>query len=280
MHVEVFPANVFPGLDFRCPGNSTCRPNRANPDSCGRVKSAPKAHSLVYRDACRAGPADTAPPRWIPGDHQPVGPISDLVGLKIRAAGSPLAWDPCTGPTCTPSTSTPGGRHLPRYRPRPDSCPRSDGATQAPPRRRSCMVFYWSSVVLYPKGPDTDSPHLSGNPQHPRRLEKYGTALPVEIIRREPSISSPVPHNAGRFACTCREIFPNHRFESGRRGASGHSHRRRQPRSHSNHAGAGRFLAEAGEGRGGRLRSGPLSQLSLSVDPERPHVAGGGAGTS
>lgn len=31
-------------------------------------------------------------PQWIPGDHSPTGPISMLAGLKLSAAGKPLAW--------------------------------------------------------------------------------------------------------------------------------------------------------------------------------------------
>jgi hypothetical protein len=31
-------------------------------------------------------------PKWIPGEHMPVGPITNLGGLKIMAAGQPLAW--------------------------------------------------------------------------------------------------------------------------------------------------------------------------------------------
>src|SRR5438874_2057905 len=31
-------------------------------------------------------------PKWIPGEHGPTGPITDLAGLKIAAAGKPVAW--------------------------------------------------------------------------------------------------------------------------------------------------------------------------------------------
>ncbi|MFL5342517.1 MAG: M61 family metallopeptidase [Gemmataceae bacterium] len=31
-------------------------------------------------------------PKWIQGEHQPSGPIIDLSGVKMRAAGKPLAW--------------------------------------------------------------------------------------------------------------------------------------------------------------------------------------------
>src|SRR4029077_4044981 len=31
-------------------------------------------------------------PKWIPGEHGPTGPITDLVGLKFTAGGKALPW--------------------------------------------------------------------------------------------------------------------------------------------------------------------------------------------
>ena len=31
-------------------------------------------------------------PKWLPGDHAPTGPITELVGLKMSAAGQPVEW--------------------------------------------------------------------------------------------------------------------------------------------------------------------------------------------
>src|SRR5450631_3144521 len=38
------------------------------------------------------GPQTLVYPRWIPGEHGPVGPINELVALRFRAAGRTLAW--------------------------------------------------------------------------------------------------------------------------------------------------------------------------------------------
>jgi len=40
---------------------------------------APGALTLVY-------------PKWLPGEHAPDGPITDLVGLKFSGGGRQLAW--------------------------------------------------------------------------------------------------------------------------------------------------------------------------------------------
>lgn len=39
-----------------------------------------------------AGPLALAYPKWIPGEHKPSGPITQLMNLHIRAGESPLLW--------------------------------------------------------------------------------------------------------------------------------------------------------------------------------------------
>src|SRR5579885_1401538 len=38
------------------------------------------------------GPLTLYYPKWIPGEHQPSGPIIDLSGLKLRAGGRTIDW--------------------------------------------------------------------------------------------------------------------------------------------------------------------------------------------
>src|SRR5712692_3352874 len=38
------------------------------------------------------GPMTLVYPKWIPGEHGPTGPIINLAGLKISAAGKTIAW--------------------------------------------------------------------------------------------------------------------------------------------------------------------------------------------
>src|SRR5215510_7934532 len=38
------------------------------------------------------GPFTLVYPKWIPGEHGPTGPITDLAGLRISAAGRPIEW--------------------------------------------------------------------------------------------------------------------------------------------------------------------------------------------
>src|SRR5205814_6583673 len=38
------------------------------------------------------GPLTLAYPEWIPGNHRPSGPIVNMTGLHIQAAGREIAW--------------------------------------------------------------------------------------------------------------------------------------------------------------------------------------------
>src|SRR5438445_12055274 len=38
------------------------------------------------------GPMTLFYPKWLPGEHAPTGPITDLAGLKISSAGQSLQW--------------------------------------------------------------------------------------------------------------------------------------------------------------------------------------------
>jgi len=40
----------------------------------------------------KSGPLTLLYPKWIPGEHMPVGPITNLVGLKFTAAGQSVPW--------------------------------------------------------------------------------------------------------------------------------------------------------------------------------------------
>ncbi len=39
-----------------------------------------------------AGPLTLVYPKWIPGEHGPTGPVTDLTGLKMSANGKSIPW--------------------------------------------------------------------------------------------------------------------------------------------------------------------------------------------
>src|SRR5262245_19070592 len=44
------------------------------------------------RIPAKPGPLTLVYPKWIPGEHGPTGPITDLAGLKITAGTQTVAW--------------------------------------------------------------------------------------------------------------------------------------------------------------------------------------------
>ena len=38
------------------------------------------------------GPLTLVYPKWLPGEHAPTGPITDLAGLRFLVGGKPIAW--------------------------------------------------------------------------------------------------------------------------------------------------------------------------------------------
>jgi predicted metalloprotease with PDZ domain len=51
-----------------------------------------KLVSARERIPVHAGPLTLVYPEWIPGDHGPTGPITDLVSIRFLAGGKPLPW--------------------------------------------------------------------------------------------------------------------------------------------------------------------------------------------
>ena len=60
-----------------------------------------------------AGTLTLVYPKWIPGEHGPTGPITDLVGLKVSSGGKPSRVDGACRPRCgaSPSRFRPARRH-------------------------------------------------------------------------------------------------------------------------------------------------------------------------
>src|ERR1700738_4121694 len=73
----------------------------------GTVFAAPASPILLYVDATdiarglfhselaipvRPGPLTLVYPKWIPGYHAPVGPLNNIVRLKMSANGQPIEW--------------------------------------------------------------------------------------------------------------------------------------------------------------------------------------------
>ena len=162
------------------------------------------------------GPLTLVYPKWIPGEHGPTGPITDLTGLKMSAGGEPIVWkrDPLdnyafqliavTGllvivvgslafvawqrgpldnyvfqvqvPTGVNAVDVSLDFLLP-------SDP--NGFTQAASSSANLVVISWNTVLLYPKGAAGNAVDFAARLQLPAGW-KFASALP----RRPAAITS------------------------------------------------------------------------------------------
>jgi predicted metalloprotease with PDZ domain len=117
-------------------------------------------------------------PKWLPGEHGPNGPITDLVGLKMRAAGKPVQWTREPEDMFAFDLEVPPGANavevsldflLP-----PSSGDFSSGASATP----QLLDLSWNEVVLYPKGARASQIQYATSLKLPNGW-KFGTALPI-----------------------------------------------------------------------------------------------------
>jgi predicted metalloprotease with PDZ domain len=127
------------------------------------------------------GPLALHYPKWIPGTHSPIGPVTDQAGLRIKAAGGdPLEWRRDDDDPYTVSCTVPAGAKAVEVTfdllMQTGSGGLGSSLTVATPK---LMVLNWNEVVVYPAG--------EGAMRRPYRAAiklpagwKFGTALPTD----------------------------------------------------------------------------------------------------
>jgi predicted metalloprotease with PDZ domain len=138
----------------------------------------------------RPGPATLVYPKWIPGEHMPSGPISNLTGLHIFADGAELTWRrdllnmnafhltvPADARTLTATydyvVPTGGGAF---------------GATAS--ANAKCAVINWNTVVLSPEGENPDTIRVTASLKRPAGWKEAG-ALDVARVEGDTVFFAP-----------------------------------------------------------------------------------------
>lgn len=119
----------------------------------------------------KAGPLTLFYPKWIPGEHGPDGPVSNLAGLKFDADGTDIAWTRDLLDIWTFHVDVPAGKT--RLHVAFDYI-ESAGASATD----KLLVLEWNEVVLYPAGTTSDKLMYDAKLTLPQGW-KFGTALPV-----------------------------------------------------------------------------------------------------
>ena len=130
------------------------------------------------------GPLTLFYPKWIPGEHGPTGPITDLVGLTIAAGGAPLPWHRDLVEMHAFHS------RCPRARARLEVAfdfvlpPTADGFSSRRVQSTSQpVVLSWNQVVLYPASARPDDFMVTREPEAAGGLE-FATALKAAVRDR------------------------------------------------------------------------------------------------
>jgi predicted metalloprotease with PDZ domain len=126
----------------------------------------------------KTGPLTLVYPKWIPGEHSPTGPVVDLVGLKITAAGKEILWRRDDVDMYAFHIDVPAGADTLDCTYDYLSPAEPTGSRERPSSTAKLAVLNWYMVTLYPLGPRTDDLIYVATVRLPTGW-KYGTALPV-----------------------------------------------------------------------------------------------------
>jgi predicted metalloprotease with PDZ domain len=126
----------------------------------------------------KPGPLTLQYPQWIPGEHGPTGPVTDLVNLKITANGQTIAWNRDSVDMFGFHITVPAGVSSINlafdFILQPDASGFSSGASAD----SELAVLSWNQVLLYPKGAAPDQANYQATLRVPANW-RFGTALPV-----------------------------------------------------------------------------------------------------
>jgi len=125
------------------------------------------------------GPLTLVYPKWIPGEHSPIGPIVDLVGLKMTAAGKEIAWRRDDVDMFAFHLDVPPGMDtLDVTYDYLSPAEVNESSSERPSSTEKLAILNWYMVTLYPQGSKADDLIYAATLRLPTGWE-YGTALPV-----------------------------------------------------------------------------------------------------
>ena len=125
----------------------------------------------------KPGPMTLVYPKWIPGNHRPSGPITNLVGIKFSANGSDLPWERDPIDMYSFHANVPAGAQ--EIEVSMDTTTSSDSAGASGGAASSNVLdLNWNQVVLYPQNASSDDVQFVASVHLPSGW-KFGTALPV-----------------------------------------------------------------------------------------------------
>jgi predicted metalloprotease with PDZ domain len=130
-----------------------------------------------------AGPITLAYPKWIPGEHRPTGPITQLVNLHIEAGGRTVPWERDARDAFRFHLTAPRSAHAIEVRFDFFSPPRSfgPGFGETPDVTAHLLVLAFNQLVLYPAEVSADAIEVRTRVLIPEGWQ-VDCALPLERL--------------------------------------------------------------------------------------------------
>lgn len=166
------------------------------------------------------GPLTLLYPQWMPGEHGPTGPITDLAGIVIRANGTELAWRRDDVNMFALHLTVPDGVSSLDVKLDFLATAAASGFTAGASTSASLAIVSWNELILYPSGRSPSEMSVQPAVKVPSGWQ-YGTALTktsesngtiqFESVSLEQLIDSPLL--AGRYFKEfplAPEITPKH----------------------------------------------------------------------
>src|SRR5262245_34624580 len=100
----------------------------------------------------KPGPMTLLYPKWIPGEHGPTGPVTDLVGLKITANGQTVPWKRDSVNLYAFQVTIPAGSTALDVAFDFISAPEAPGFSSGASVTTELAVLNWNQFLLYPQG--------------------------------------------------------------------------------------------------------------------------------
>lgn len=149
-------------------------------------------HSAVTMPAA-PGPMRFVYPKWIPGEHAPSGPIAQMMGLRVKAAGQQLTWrrdpvDMFAFDVDVPKGATSIEVDFDYISP---PVGYASGYGETPNHTQHLLDLPWNHVVVYPAGQRTDAIQVNATVALPDGW-KSDTQLPPGPVSLTTLVDSPL----------------------------------------------------------------------------------------
>jgi predicted metalloprotease with PDZ domain len=169
------------------------------------TQAAQKIYHVAVTMPAKPGPFTLDYPKWIPGWHGPVGPIADVVNLRLRAGSNVITWRRDLVDFFAIHTDVPPGATSLEADFDLVGAPATTGEMDVP-STDNLLLIQWSSFLMYPDGAMADRTPIAASLKLPAGWH-FGTALPVahqngdtvafERVSLTTLVDSPL--NAGRY---------------------------------------------------------------------------------